>query len=183
VVEAKVNSYTASHGLQQALGYAEILEVPSAFSSNGDAFASHNKTPINGEEIETAFPLESFLSPTELWTRYKLFRGIDDNAEQLGVQPYYQDSSGGKEPRYYQVEAINRTVEAVANEQKRVLPVMATGTGKTYTIFQIIWRLWKAKVVKRVLFLADRNILVDQTLVNDFKPFGSVKIAGAGLAK
>jgi len=174
VVEAKVNSYTASHGLQQALGYAEILEVPSAFSSNGDAFASHNKMPINGEDIETAFPLESFLSPTELWTRYKLFRGIDDNAEQLVVQPYYQDSSGGKEPRYYQVEAINRTVEAVANEQKRVLLVMATGTGKTYTTFQIIWRLWKAKAVKRVLFLADRNILVDQTLVNDFKPFGSV---------
>jgi len=174
VVEAKANSYTVSHGLQQALGYAEILEVPSAFSSNGDAFASHNKTPINGEEIETAFPLESFLSPTELWTRYKLFRGIDDNAEQLVVQPYYEDSSGGKEPRYYQVEAINRTVEAVANEQKRVLLVMATGTGKTYTTFQIIWRLWKAKVVKRVLFLADRNILVDQTLVNDFKPFGSV---------
>jgi len=174
VVEAKANSYTVSHGLQQALGYAEILEVPSAFSSNGDAFASHNKTPINGEEIETAFPLESFLSPTELWTRYKLFRGIDDNAEQLVVQPYYEDSSGGKEPRYYQVEAINRTVEAVANEQKRVLLVMATGTGKTYTTFQIIWRLWKAKVIKRVLFLADRNILVDQTLVNDFKPFGSV---------
>jgi len=174
VVEAKANSYTVSHGLQQALGYAEILEVPSAFSSNGDAFASHNKTPINGEEIETAFPLESFLSPTELWMRYKLFRGIDDNVEQLVVQPYYQDSIGGKEPRYYQVEAINRTVEAVANEQKRVLLVMATGTGKTYTTFQIIWRLWKAKVVKRVLFLADRNILVDQTLVNDFKPFGSV---------
>jgi type I restriction enzyme R subunit len=174
VVEAKVNSYMVSHGLQQALGYAEILEVPSAFSSNGDAFASHNKVPFNGEEIETEFPLESFLSPTELWTRYKTFRGIEDNAEQLVIQPYHEDTSGSKEPRYYQVEAINRTVEAVANGQKRVLLVMATGTGKTYTTFQIIWRLWKAKAVKRVLFLADRNILVDQTLVNDFKPFGSV---------
>lgn len=173
VVEAKVNGYMVSHGLQQALGYAEILEVPSAFSSNGDAFASHNKAPFNGEEIETEFPLESFRSPTELWKRYKTFRGIEDKDEQLVVQPYYEDSSG-KEARYYQVEAINRTIEAVANGQKRVLLVMATGTGKTYTTFQIIWRLWKAKAVKRVLFLADRNILVDQTLVNDFKPFGSV---------
>ncbi|MGJ0515834.1 MAG: EcoAI/FtnUII family type I restriction enzme subunit R [Methylomicrobium sp.] len=173
VVEAKDNNYTVSHGLQQALGYAEILEVPNAFSSNGDAFASHNKTPIDGEDIETEFALTSFSSPEALWTRYKRFRGIEDQAEKLVVQPYYEDSSG-KEPRYYQVEAVNRTIEAVANGQRRVLLVMATGTGKTYTTFQIIWRLWKAKVVKRVLFLADRNILVDQTLVNDFKPFGSV---------
>jgi type I restriction enzyme R subunit len=173
VIEAKDNSHTVSQGLQQALGYAGILEVPSAFSSNGDAFASHNKVPSDGEDIETAFPLESFLPPIELWNRYKTFRGIEDKDEQLVIQPYYEDSSG-KAPRYYQVEAINRTVEAVANEQKRVLLVMATGTGKTYTTFQIIWRLWKAKAVKRILFLADRNILVDQTLVNDFKPFGSV---------
>ncbi len=173
VIEAKANSYTVSHGLQQALGYAEILEVPSAFSSNGDAFAAHNKVPADGEEIETAFPLELFLLPTELWRRYKQFRGIADKDEQLVVQPYYTDNSG-KEARYYQIEAINRSIEAVANGQNRVLLVMATGTGKTYTTFQIIWRLWKAKRVKRVLFLADRNILVDQTLVNDFKPFGSV---------
>ncbi|GAB6140700.1 DEAD/DEAH box helicase family protein [Methylosoma difficile] len=173
VVEAKDNKHTPSHGLQQALGYAEILEVPSAFSSNGDAFASHNKIPAVGEEIETTFALEDFPAPTELWRRYKQIRGIADQDEQLVIQPYYQDSSS-KEPRYYQVEAINRTIEAIANGQKRVLLVMATGTGKTYTTFQIIWRLWKAKVVKRVLFLADRNILVDQTLVNDFKPFGSV---------
>lgn len=173
VIEAKDNKHTPSHGLQQALGYAEILEVPSAFSSNGDAFASHNKTPAMGEDIETIFALESFPAPTELWRRYKQIRGIADQDEQLVIQPYYQDSSS-KEPRYYQVEAINRTIEAIANDKKRVLLVMATGTGKTYTTFQIIWRLWKAKVVKRVLFLADRNILVDQTLVNDFKPFGSV---------
>jgi len=173
VVEAKDNHHTVSHGIQQALGYAEILDVPSAFSSNGDAFASHNKAPASGEDIETEFPLESFPPPQELWQRYKTYRGIKDDAEKLVVQPYHLDVSG-KEPRYYQVEAINRTIEAVASGKKRVLLVMATGTGKTYTTFQIIWRLWKAGEVKRILFLADRNILVDQTLVNDFKPFGSV---------
>lgn len=173
VVEAKDNKHTVSHGIQQALGYAEILEVPSSFSSNGDAFAAHNKVPAAGEDIEMEFPLKSFPQPLELWKRYKTFHGIEDAAERLVVQPYYEDLSG-KEPRYYQVDAINRTVEAVASGQRRVLLVMATGTGKTYTTFQIIWRLWKAGVVKRVLFLVDRNILVDQTLVNDFKPFGSV---------
>ena len=173
VVEAKDNKHTVSHGLQQALGYADILQVPSAFSSNGDAFAAHNKVPAGSEDIETELPLTAFLSPEQLWQRYKHYRGIADQHEKLVIQPYYEDSSS-KEPRYYQVEAINRTIEAVANEQNRVLLVMATGTGKTYTTFQIIWRLWKAKQVKRILFLADRNILIDQTLVNDFKPFGSV---------
>ncbi len=179
VVEAKDNTFSVSHGIQQALGYAEILEVPSAFSSNGDAFASHNKAPVAGEDIETQFPLESFPAPEDLWKRYKRSRGIEDKAEALVVQPYHDDLTG-KEPRYYQVEAINRTVEAVASGKRRVLLVMATGTGKTYTTFQIIWRLWKAGAVRRILFLADRNILVDQTLVNDFKPFGSVmtKIKG-----
>lgn len=173
VVEAKDNKNTVSQGMQQALGYAEILEVPSAFSSNGDAFASHNKFPSAGEDIETQFPLEAFPSPQTLWKRYRLYRGIEEKSEGLVLQPYHFDSSG-KEPRYYQVEAINRVVEAVAKGQNRVLLVMATGTGKTYTTFQIIWRLWKAKVVKRILFLVDRNFLADQTLVNDFKPFGKV---------
>ena len=173
VVEAKDNNYSVSHGMQQALGYAEILEVPSAFSSNGDAFASHNKFPAAGEDIETQFPLKAFPSPHTLWKRYKLYRGIEEKSEDLVLQPYHLDSSG-KEPRYYQVEAINRVVESVAKGQKRLLLVMATGTGKTYTTFQIIWRLWKAKVVKRILFLVDRNFLADQTLVNDFKPFGKV---------
>jgi type I restriction enzyme R subunit len=173
VVEAKDNRQLASYGIQQALGYAEILEVPSAFSSNGDAFASSNKAPNEGEEIETEFLMESFPSPEELWQRYKRFRGIESVDEALVLQPYHLDPSG-KEPRYYQVEAINRTIEAVANKQKRILLVMATGTGKTYTTFQIIWRLWKAKAVKRVLFLVDRNILADQTRVNDFKLFGPV---------
>ena len=173
VLEAKDNKKSVSYGIQQALGYAEILEVPSAFSSNGDAFASHNKVPEPGEDIETQFPLEAFPSPETVWKRYKKFHGIADEVEELVVQPYYADLSG-KEPRYYQVDAINRTIEAVARGEKRVLLVMATGTGKTYTTFQIIWRLWKAAKAKRILFLADRNILVDQTLVNDFKPFGSV---------
>ena len=173
VVEAKDNNHTVSHGIQQALGYAQILNVPSAFASNGDAFASHNKMPGAGEDIEVQFPLDQFPPPQALWQRYKTYRGIKDTSEELVLQPYHTDSSG-KEPRYYQVEAINRVIEAVANGQQRVLLVMATGTGKTYTTFQIIWRLWKAKVIKRALFLVDRNILADQTLVNDFKPFGSV---------
>ncbi len=173
IVEAKDNNHTVSHGMQQALGYADILHVPSAFSSNGDAFASHNKVPQSGEDIECELPLDSFPSPAELWQRYKTYRNIEDSEEDLVLEPY-QDDGSGKEPRYYQVEAINRVIEAVAKGKKRLLLVMATGTGKTYTTFQIIWRLWKAKKAKRILFLVDRNILADQTLVNDFKPFGSV---------
>ncbi len=174
VIEAKDNKHTVSSGMQQALGYADIMQVPSAFSSNGDAFASHNKVPADGEDIETQISLEDFPSPDELWERYKKYHSIEDEDEKLVLQPYYEDSST-KEPRYYQVDAINRSVEAVARGQKRILLVMATGTGKTYTTFQIIWRLWKARLVKRVLFLVDRNILADQTLNNDFKPFGSVR--------
>jgi type I restriction enzyme R subunit len=173
VVEAKENNYTISHGLQQALGYAEMLDVPCAFSSNGDGFASHNKTVAEGEDTETEFVLDAFPSPDELWARYKRFRGITEHQEALVTEPYYDDG-GGKEPRYYQAEAINRVIEKIAQGDKRLLLVMATGTGKTYTTFQIIYRLWKAKKAKRILFLVDRNILADQTLVNDFKPFGSV---------
>lgn len=171
IVEAKDNNKTISHGLQQAIGYASILEVPSAFSSNGDGFASHNTVPENGEEVETEFPMADFPSPDVIWARYKKKHGIKD--EELVLQPYHDDGSG-KEPRYYQTDAINRTIEAVSKGEKRILLVMATGTGKTYTTFQIIWRLWKARRAKRILFLVDRNILADQTLVNDFKPFGSV---------
>ena len=173
VIEAKDNNCTISHGLQQALGYADILDVPCAFSSNGDGFASHNKAASAGEDTETEFAMDEFPSPDLLWQRYKKFRGITDANEALVTEPYF-DAGSGKEPRYYQAEAINRVVEKVAQGQKRLLLVMATGTGKTYTTFQIIYRLWKAKKVKRILFLVDRNILVDQTLVNDFKPFGSV---------
>ena len=173
VIEAKDNRHTVSSGMQQAQGYADLLNVPCAFSSNGDGFASHNKAAAAGEDIETEFPMGSFLSPAELWQRYKSFRGIAETEEALVTEPYYDDG-GNKEPRYYQAEAINRVIEKVAQGEKRLLLVMATGTGKTYTTFQIIYRLWKAKRVKRVLFLVDRNILADQTLVNDFKPFGSV---------
>jgi len=173
VVEAKDNKCSISEGMQQALGYADLLEVPSAFSSNGDGFASHNKVAAATEDTETELEMGAFPGPDELWRRYKIFRGIQDTQEPLVTEPYYDDGSK-KEPRYYQAEAINRVVERVARGDKRLLLVMATGTGKTYTTFQIIYRLWKAKRVKRVLFLVDRNILADQTLVNDFKPFGSV---------
>jgi type I restriction enzyme R subunit len=172
IVEAKANTFSPNSGLQQALGYAEILDLPSAFSSNGDAFGSHNRAPAAGEDIETTLALNAFPSPDALWKRYQAFHGIAADETALVEQPYHLDASG-KEPRYYQVEAINNTIEAIARGQKRVLLVMATGTGKTYTTFQIIWRLWKAGKAKRILFLADRNILVDQTLVNDFKPFGA----------
>ena len=171
IVVAKDNKHSISDGLQQALGYAEILDLPSAFSSNGDRFAQHNRAAIDGEDTETALALDAFLPPQELYHRYCRFHGITPEQEPLVEQPYHADGSG-KEPRYYQIDAINRTIEAIAKDDRRVLLVMATGTGKTYTTFQIIWRLWKAGQAKRVLFLADRNILVDQTLVNDFKPFG-----------
>ncbi|WP_331351502.1 DEAD/DEAH box helicase family protein [Cellvibrio sp. UBA7671] len=173
VIEAKCNNHTASHGMQQALGYSEILEIPSTFSSNGDAFASHNKVPEPHEEIETEFSMDEFPSPQVIWQRYKTFRNIADEDEKLVAEPYHEDGTD-REPRYYQAEAINRIIERIAKGDKRLLLVMATGTGKTYTTFQIIWRLWKAKKVKRILFLVDRNILADQTLMNDFKPFGSV---------
>lgn len=172
VVEAKANIHSVSSGLQQALGYAEILDVPSAFSSNGDAFAGHDRAALAGQPTETDHGLDDFPQPDILWDRYRRFHQIADDEQDLVAQPYHIDASD-KAPRYYQADAINRTVEAVAKGQKRVLLVMATGTGKTYTTFQIIWRLWKAGTAKRILFLADRNILIDQTLVNDFKPFGA----------
>ncbi|MFN8578336.1 MAG: DEAD/DEAH box helicase family protein [Candidatus Sericytochromatia bacterium] len=172
IIEAKKNEFSVSHGMQQALGYADILQLPSAFSSNGDAFYSHNKVANENEDIECEIPLDNFPSPQILWKRYKKYRNIEDDDEKIILEPYYDDGLS-KSPRYYQTDAINKTIEAVAKGQKRLLLVMATGTGKTYTTFQIIWRLWKAKVAKHILFLVDRNILADQTLVNDFKPFGS----------
>lgn len=158
IVEAKDNKHGVSDGLQQALGYTEILNLPTAFSSNGDGFAQHNRAAADDEDIETSFGMNEFPDADTLYARYCLFHGIKPDEKSLVEQPYYLDGSG-KEPRYYQVEAINCTVEAIAKGQRRVLLVMATGTGKTYTTFQIIWRLWKAKKAKRILFLADRNIL------------------------
>ncbi|KZL05560.1 DEAD/DEAH box helicase family protein [Pseudovibrio sp. Ad26] len=179
VVEAKDNNHEPGQGMQQALGYAEILEVPSAYSTNGDAFEEHNNCPLAGELIEQTIQMDNFPTPEALWERYKRDMGLENTRQDLISEPYFSDGSG-KEPRYYQAEAINRTVEAISKGQNRVLLVMATGTGKTYTTFQIIWRLWQAGAAKRILFLADRNILVDQTLVNDFKPFSGKmkKISG-----
>ena len=170
VIEAKDNTHSVGDGMQQALGYAEMLQVPFVFSSNGDGFLFHNKIATDGV-IERELALHEFPSPQELWHWWSAHHGLDDEQTALVAQDYYSDSSG-RTPRYYQLLAINKTVEAIARGQKRILLVMATGTGKTYTAFQIIWRLWKAKAKKRILFLADRNILVDQTMTNDFKPFG-----------
>ena len=170
VIEAKDNNQAVGAGMQQALEYAEILDVPFAYSSNGDAFLEHDRTGTGGT-IEREFPLDQFPSPDELWARYRAARGYNPAQEAVTTQDYYDDVSG-KSPRYYQLIAINRAVEAIARGENRILLVMATGTGKTYTAFQIIWRLWKSGAKKRILFLVDRNILADQTKINDFKPFG-----------
>jgi len=169
VVEAKDNSAPVGGGLQQALDYAEVLDVPFAFSSNGDGFVEHDRTG-KATQPERSLSLDGFPSPEDLWRRYCEAKCFTGPAEEVVRQDYHSDGSG-KAPRYYQLNAINRAIEAVAKKQNRILLVMATGTGKTYTAFQIIWRLWKAGVKKRILFLADRNILVDQTKTNDFKPF------------
>ncbi len=156
--------------MQQGLEYAETLGIPFVFSSNGDGFMFHDRTSIGGAS-ETHLALDAFPSPADLWTRYRVWKGLTPETEEMVLQHYYDDGSG-KAPRYYQVNAINAAVEAIAKGQNRILLVMATGTGKTYTAFQIIWRLWKAGRKKRILFLADRNVLIDQTMVNDFRPFG-----------
>jgi type I restriction enzyme R subunit len=170
VVEAKDNTHGVGDGMQQALEYAEILDVPFAYSSNGDAFLEHDRTASSGT-VTREIALDKFPSPDELWSRYSASKGFSPEQESIAVQPYYDDGSG-KSPRYYQQIAINRTVEAIARGENRILLVMATGTGKTYTAFQIIWRLWKSGAKRRILFLVDRNILADQTKTNDFKPFG-----------
>ncbi|MCP5523720.1 MAG: DEAD/DEAH box helicase family protein [Verrucomicrobiales bacterium] len=170
VVEAKDNNHSVGAGMQQALDYAEILDVPFAYSSNGDAFLEHDRTGSGGT-VTREIPLDQFPKPQELWARYRAARGWTPEQETVTTQDYNDDGSG-KSPRYYQLTAVNRTVEAIARGKPRILLVMATGTGKTYTAFQIIWRLWKAGAKKRILFLVDRNILADQTRINDFKPFG-----------
>ncbi len=170
VIEAKDNKHGLGDGMQQGLAYSDALDVPFVFSSNGDGFLFHDRTGLGGQ-TETTLGLDNFPSPEVLWERYCQYKGIGPAARPVVEQPFYDDGSG-RTPRYYQTVAINRTVEAVARGQDRILLVMATGTGKTFTAFQIIWRLWKAKQKKRILFLADRNILVDQTKNNDFKPFG-----------
>ncbi|MFA7191756.1 MAG: DEAD/DEAH box helicase family protein [Candidatus Paceibacterota bacterium] len=170
IIEAKDNNHGVGAGMEQGLGYAEALDIPFVFSSNGDAFIEHDRFVAEGVK-EREISLDKFPSPEELFERYKTAKGIDNNIENIISEEYFQELKG-KSPRYFQRVAINRTVEAVAKAQKRILLVMATGTGKTYTAFQIIWRLWKSKSKKRILFLVDRNILADQTMINDFKHFG-----------
>ncbi len=182
VIEAKANKHEVGKGMQQGLDYARLLEVPFIFASNGDGFIFHDKTKLGTPEenqLESEIRLEDFPSPQELWTKYCVWKGYTQTQLPIINQEYHDDGTG-KQPRYYQLQAINKTIEAISSGKDRVLLVMATGTGKTYTAFQIIWRLWKSRAKKRILFLADRNILVDQTRINDFQPFGTsmTKITG-----
>ena len=171
IVEAKDNNHPMGDGMNQALNYAEILDIPFVFTSNGDGFMFYDKTVTDGT-LQTELAMDEFPTPAELWDKYKKFKNISSANENIVVQDYYY-TQDGKKPRYYQCNAINRTIEAIAKGQKRILLVMATGTGKTYTSFQIVYRLWKARAKKRILFLADRNILVDDPMRKDFKFFNS----------
>jgi type I restriction enzyme R subunit len=172
IIEAKDNNKPVGSGMQQALEYSEILQIPFVFTSNGDSFVFHDKSATNGQ-IETEISLDNFPSPRLLWQKYLAYQGLEEpKTKEIVEQEYFADESG-MSPRYYQQNAINRTIEAVAKGQNRCLLVMATGTGKTYTSFNIIWRMWKSGVKKRILFLADRNALLTQTKNGDFSPFGS----------
>ena len=172
IIEAKDNTHSIGFGLQQGIEYGETLDIPFVFSSNGDGFIEHDRTGIS-KEIETEIPMDGFPRPIELWERYKKWKGINEEEEQVIIQDYHVEE-GGKKPRYYQEIAINRAVEAVAKGEDRILLVMATGTGKTYVASQIIYKLWKSKVKKRILYLADRNFLIDQPMNNDFKLFKGI---------
>lgn len=176
VIEAKKSRLSVQAGMQQAINYAKLLDVPFSFASNGEGFVFRDATLATGV-LEQNLTLDQFPSPQELWSRYCTWKGWSAEAQSVAAFDYALATTA-KTPRYYQLNAINRTVEAIANGQSRVLLVMATGTGKTYTAFQIIHRLWKSpwradkpSGQKRILFLADRNILIDQTMVNDFRPF------------
>ncbi|MFF8745250.1 EcoAI/FtnUII family type I restriction enzme subunit R [Streptomyces californicus] len=176
VVEAKDNNHEPGDGMQQAIEYAEQLDVPSVFTSNGDSFVWHDRTGSR-PDVEVEIPLEQFPSPEALYQLYKQWKGIAD-ADEPVIAGQFHDDGSGRRPRYYQRIAVNRTLEAIAKGQKRLLLVMATGTGKTYTAAQIIWRFMEPfrsinpdKGQARVLFLADRNILIDQTMMNDFAMF------------
>ena len=169
IVEAKDNTHAVSHGLQQAMTYAQMLDIPFAYSSNGDGFMEHDF--LTGQEREIG--LDEFPSEQELATRYKQESGLTPRQESILEQPYYS-SQNTYPPRYYQRIAINRTVDAIARGQQRILLVMATGTGKTYTAFQIVYRLLQSGMKRKILYLADRNILVDQSIQQDFAPLEKV---------
>lgn len=168
IVEAKDNKHSVGAGLQQGVEYANILDIPYVFASNGDGFVFQNL--ITGEVKNLA--LDEFISPSDMYKMYQTDKSLTPEREKVLLEPYYW-VPGYKKPRYYQRIVINRTVDAVASGQNRVLLVCATGTGKTFMAFQIIYRLWKAGIKKKILFLADRNVLVDQTMSGDFKPFGN----------
>lgn len=167
IIEAKDNNHPVGAGLQQAIEYAEALDIKYVYASNGDGFVEQNL--VTGEVKELS--LEEFPSPEDMYQRYMQDMNITETGEKALLEPYYY-VPGYKTPRYYQRIAINRTVDAVASGKDRLLLVCATGTGKTFMSFQIIYRLWKAGIKKKILFLADRNVLVDQTISGDFKPFG-----------
>lgn len=169
VIEAKDNKHSISHGLQQAMTYAQMLDLPFAYSSNGDGFAEHDF--LTGKEREIG--LDEFPTETELIARYKAESGLTPVQERVIQQPYYSDQNTYS-PRYYQRIAINRTVDAIARGQNRLLLVMATGTGKTYTAFQIVYRMLQSGMKRKILYLADRNILVDQSIQQDFAPLEKV---------
>lgn len=173
IVEAKDNNHTVSYGLQQAMAYAQMMDIPFAFSSNGDGFAEHDF--LTGKE--RTFALDAFPTEKELTQRYKAAvnrgAGLTDAQEKIMKQPYYSSQSTYP-PRYYQRVAINRTLDAIAKGQNRLLLVMATGTGKTYTAFQIVYRLLQSGLKKKILYLADRNNLVDQSIQQDFAPLEKV---------
>ena len=178
VVEAKSAHKDLTTGLQQAIDYAEILDVPFAFASNGLAFREHDM--ITGAERD--FNMDEFPTYEQLKQRWFIEKRLNDKQQEALQIPYHY-SKGAHEPRYYQRIAINRTLDAIARGDKRLLLVMATGTGKTFTAFQIIWRLREAQLAHHILYLADRNILIDQTMAQDFKPFQKImtKVKGKEL--
>ena len=169
VVEAKKYDLEVGTGMQQAIEYAKTLDLPFAYSTNGTAFLEHDMLTGNEREIS----MDDFPSPDDLWYRYKVAKNITEEEEKIINEPYYY-APGVNKPRYYQTIAINRTCEAIAKGQKRLLLVMATGTGKTFTAFQIIHRLKKSGLKRKILYLADRNMLIDQTMTQDFQPFTKV---------
>ena len=171
IVEAKDQKHSIGDGIQQAINYANILDVPFVYSSNGTGFLEHDM--ITGKEREIS--LNEFPSPDNLWNRFINENKIDSHVEDIITEPYHVESGEKpKIPRYYQRIAINRTIEAIARGKNRILLVMATGTGKTFTAFQIAHRLWQSGEKRKILYLADRNILIDQTMIQDFKPFEKV---------
>ena len=170
VVEAKQMKFPVGYGMNQAMEYAQMLDIKFAYSSNGKGFIEYDFFTGKTKELK----IDEFPTPQELWQRYCVGKELDEETEKIVQEPYYIDTFNNKKPRYYQRIAIDRTIEAIAKNQKRILLVMATGTGKTYTAFQIVYRLIRAKKVNRVLYLADRNILIDQTIGQDFKPFEKV---------